>query len=195
MSGSINDFKSSFKTDIARPNRFDVTIPIPLSLITYVSDARNLAFRCDSAQLPGRSFETTERKLGSAPTEKFPYHTNYQESTLTFILSDNMNEKLFFDAWLELMNPTSNFNFQYKSNYATDISINQYDVSGQLTYSVVLQEAFPIDMNQLDMDWSADGHHKLAVVFCYKQWRNNSLQALGSNILNAGISGLISGGL
>ena len=193
MSGSINDFKSSFKTDIARPNRFDVTIPIPLSLITYVSDGRNLSFRCDTAQLPGRSFETTERKLGSAPTEKFPYHTNYQESTLTFILSDDMNEKLFFDAWLELMNPTSNFNFQYKSNYSTDISINQYDVSGQLTYSVVLQEAFPIDMNQLDMDWSADGHHKLAVVFCYKQWKNNSLQALGSNILNAGISGLISG--
>ena len=192
MAGGINNFKSSFNVDLARPSKFDVSIPIPLSLAPQITTARNLTFRCESAQLPGRTFETTVKKIGSAPVEKFPYHTNYMETTFTFIVSDDMNEKIFFDTWMDLINPTSNFNFQYKSNYAVDISVNQYDVAGNLTYAGVLQEAFPVDVNQLDLDWGTDSYHKLAVVFCYRQWSNNKVSALGQNVLTAGLSGLIS---
>jgi hypothetical protein len=191
MAGNISNFKSSFNVDVARPSRFDVTVPIPLSLATYITTARNLTFRCESAQLPGRSFETTLKKMGSAPVEKFPYATNYQETTMTFIVSDDMNEKIFFDSWMELMNPSTNFNYQYKSNYAVDISVNQYDVQGNLTYAGVLQEAFPLDVNQLDLDWSSDGYHKLAVVFCYKQWNNQTVSSLTRNILTTGLSSIL----
>jgi hypothetical protein len=114
MAGNINEFKSSFKADVARPSKFDVTIPIPLSLGFYISSARQLTMRCEATQLPGRTFETAVKKIGSAPVEKFPYHTNYNEVSMTFIVSDDMNEKIFFDAWMELMNPTTDFNFQYK---------------------------------------------------------------------------------
>jgi hypothetical protein len=191
MAGNINDFKSSFNLDIARPARFDITIPIPLSLAFYISSARNLTYRCETAQLPGRTFETTPKKLGSAPVEYFPYHTNYQQSTMNFILSDDMNEKIFFDAWMELINPTTDFNFQYKANYAVDISVNQYDVQGNLTYSGVLEEAYPIDVNQLDMDWSTDGYHKLAVVFVYKKWHNDTVSSLLQNIKTGLLTGVI----
>lgn len=193
MAGNLNEFKSSFKVDVARPSRFDVTIPIPLSLGFYISSARNLTYRCESAQLPGRTFETTPKKMGSAPTEYFPYHTNYQQTAMTFIVSDDMNEKIFFDAWMELINPTTDFNFQYKSNYAVDISVNQYDVNGNLTYSGVLQEAFPVDVNQLDMDWSTDAYHKLAVVFVYKQWNNNTVSGLINDLKTTGLTSLVSG--
>lgn len=191
MAGSINEFKSSFNTDIARPSKFDVTIPIPIALATYITTGRNLSLRCESVDMPGRTFATVEKKMGSAPIEKFPYQTQYNESTFTFIVSDNMNEKIFFDAWMELINPTTNFNFQYKSNYAVDVSINQYDVTNSLTYAAVLREAYPLAINQLDMEWSSDGYHKLAVVFAYKQWNNNTVSALGQSITNAAITGLI----
>jgi hypothetical protein len=191
MAGSINDFKSSFSTDLARPNRFDVTVPVPLVLIPYVTNARNLSFRCESAAMPGRTFATAEKKLGSAPIERFPYQTTYNEATLTFIVSDNMQEKIFFDAWQELINPTTDFNFQYKANYAVDVSINQYDVTNNLTYSAVLREAFPIAINQLDMDWSTDSFHKLAVVFAYKQWNNNTVSSLGQSVVQGVLSGLL----
>ena len=191
MAGSINDFRSSFSKDVARPSRFDVTIPIPLSLGFYISSARNLTYRCEMTTLPGRTFETLDKKIGSAPIEKFPYHTNYQDVTMEFIVSDDMNEKIFFDAWMDLINPSSNYNFQYKSNYAVDVSINQYDVQGNLTYAGVLQEAWPIDVNQLDMDWSTDSYHKLSVVFCYRQWSNTIVSSLGKNLLTTGLTGLI----
>jgi hypothetical protein len=191
MPGTMNDFIGSFNVDIARPSKFDVTIPIPLALANYITSARNLTYRCEMTQLPGRVFETTEKKIGSAPVEKFPYHTNYQDVTMEFIVSDDMNEKIFFDAWMELINPTSNFNFQYKSNYAVDININQYDLEGNLTYAGVLQEAWPCDVNQLDLDWSTDSYHKLAVVFCYRQWSNNTVSNLGKNIITSGLSGIL----
>jgi len=191
MAGSINDFKSSFKTDVARPAKFDVTIPVPLVLSPYITNGRNLSYRCEAAELPGRTFETAEKKLGSAPVEKFPYRTNFTEVTLTFIVSDDMNEKIFFDLWMELINPSTNFNFQYKANYAVDVSINQYDVTNNLTYAAVLREAFPLAINQLDMDWTSDGYHKLAVVFAYKQWNNNTVQSLGQNLAQGALSGLV----
>jgi hypothetical protein len=52
-------------------------------------------------------------------------------------------------------------------------------------------------MNQMDLDWSSDGHHKLIVTFAYTYWKNNSLQALGMEMLDSAIGSLTSslGGL
>jgi hypothetical protein len=191
MSGSINSFLQSFNTELARPSKFDVIVPVPLALSFYLSTGRKLSMRCEATQLPGRSFETTVKKMGSAPVEKFPYHTMYNEVTLNFIVSDDMKEKVFFDAWMELINPTTDYNFQYKGNYAVDVSINQYDVENKLTYSAILHEAFPIDVNQLDLDWSADGFHKLAVVFTFKQWQNNTVSSLVDRIKTGALTGLV----
>ena len=191
MAGTINDFRSSFDIDLAKPSRFDVTIPIPLSLGFLISSARSLSFRCESAQLPGRTFETATKKMGSAPVEYFPYHTNYQMSTMTFIVTSDMNEKVFFDSWMELINPTTDYNFQYKNNYAVDISVNQYNGQNKLTYSCNLVEAFPIDVNQLDLDWSNQDRHKLTIVFAYTRWQNNKVSAVLQNLGTSLITGVV----
>jgi hypothetical protein len=192
MAGTIDQFRASFSTDLARPSRFDVNIPIPVALGFNITTGRSLNMRCEAAQLPGRTIETTTKKLGSAPIEKFPIHTNYNEITLDFIVSDNMNEKIFFDAWMELINPTTDFNMQYKNNYAVDILINQYDVTNKLTYSANMIEAFPIDVNQMDLNWSSvDSVHKLSVVFAYKQWQNNTVSSLIQQIKNSALTGIV----
>ena len=113
MQANINDFRSSFVGELARPSRFDVSVPIPLSLLPYIKTSRTLSYRCMNANLPGRTFATTEQKT-YGPTEKFPYLTTYNDITLTFIVTDAMAEKLFFDAWLEYVNPSYNNNFAYK---------------------------------------------------------------------------------
>ena len=190
MSGSIAQFKSNFKTDLARPNRFDVDIPVPLVLAPYLSTSRNLKFRCENAEIPGKTLATTQRKIGSAPVEKQPYQTNYTETELTFMVSDDMRERIFFEGWFEAINSTTNYNFKYKSDYAVDISINQYNLANELSYNVVLREAYPIAMNQMDLDWSADGYHKLAVTFAFTEWYNNTSSAIGKNIISQALSGL-----
>lgn len=164
MAGSINEFKSSFTKDVARPNKFDVSIPVPLTMIPYLSSAKNMNYRCEHAQLPGRTFATTEQKT-YGPIEKYPYLSTFTDIDLTFIVDDDMNQKVFMDAWLNYINPQYNNNFRFKSDYSTVITVNQYDVNNELSYSVNLYDAFPVSMNQLDLDWSTDGYHKLSVTF------------------------------
>ena len=196
MSRSITDFKSSFKGDLARSNRFDVDIPVPLTLIPYIKTSRNLVYRCENANLPGRTLATTEQKT-YGPVEKHPYLTTYNDIDFTFIVDDDMQQKVFFDAWLNYINPTYNYNMRYKENYATTITVNQYDVANKLSYTINLFDAYPISMNQLDLDWNGDGYHKLTVTFAYTYWKNNSLQSLGMELLDAGLDSVVSemGGL
>ena len=187
MAGSINDFKSSFKNDLARPNRFEVDIPVPLTLLPYIGTSRELKYRCENANLPGRTLATMEQKT-YGPIEKFPYLSTYNDIDLTFIVDGDMSQKVFFDAWLNYINPLFNNNFRYKSDYSTDLRVTQFDLKNEATYSVDLYEAFPISINQMDLDWSQnDSYHKLTVTFAYTKWKNNSLQALAMEFLDSAI--------
>ena len=122
---------------------------------------------------------------------------NHEPAGIAFIVDDDMQQKVFFDAWLNYINPQYNYNFRYKGDYVTTVTINQYDVTGELSYSVDLIDAYPISMNQMDLDWASDGYHKLSVTFAYTYWQNNSLQALGMELVDMGINAVtsIAGGL
>lgn len=175
MAGNLAEFKSSFKSDLSRSNKFDVIVNLPISLFLAVPmSQRQLTYRCEVSQLPGRTFATADRKT-YGPIEKLPYLTTYNDIDLTFMVDDDMTTKYMFDSWLDLVNPKMSNNFNYKDTYATSLLINQYDVTNQKVYSVELVDAFPISMNQLDLDWSNDGFHKLTVTFAYTKWYNNSI--------------------
>jgi hypothetical protein len=103
-----------------------------------------------------------------------------------------MQQKILFDAWLNFINPLYNNNIRYKQEYATILTINQYDVTNKLSYSCNLYDAFPVSVNQMDLDWSGDGYHKLNVTFAYTYWQNNSIQALGMQFVDAGIAAISS---
>ena len=64
----FQEFKNSFKTDLARPNRFEVNITTQVSYGGIQS--RELRLRCETAELPSRTYATTEQKFGSNPIEK-----------------------------------------------------------------------------------------------------------------------------
>jgi hypothetical protein len=166
----LQNFISSFTSDLARPNRFEVFLNLPPSVSQAANfNTEDLRYRCETAQLPGRTFDTIEQKT-YGPIEKFPNLTTYTDIDLSFIVEDNMNVKEVFDLWLEFINYKGNNNFYYKSEYAADIKIAQYTVANELAYSVRLIDAFPISMNQMDLDWSSDGYHKLNVTFAYTYW-------------------------
>ena len=178
---SLSDFKSSFSGDVARQNRFAVLIPIPQN-VTKNDDgtSRTLSLRCETAQLPGRTFATTEQKT-YGPVEKHPYLTTYTDIDLTLIVEDKMQQKRLFDMWLDMVNPISTNDFKYRRDYETAITINQYDVYDNLTYAVTLYEAYPISMNQLDLDWSSEGYHKLVVTFAYTYWKRQPIASVTVN--------------
>lgn len=168
--GSISSFLSSFTEELARPNHFDVLITMPPALSGASDFSKNsLVYRCESTELPGRSLQTSGMKVYGVE-EKFPYLTSYSDINLTFIVADNMQEKKVFDRWIDYIHPTSTYNFKYKKEYATDLVITQYNLKKQPSYEVRLKEAYPIAVSGLDLNWGADGYHKLPVTFSFTSW-------------------------
>ena len=182
MPGSIADFKASFNKDLARSNKFDVYIPVPIGMIPFIGTSRKLNLRCESALLPGRNLETTSMKIYGV-NELFPVATTYDNATLTFLVGDDMKEKTFFDSWLNWIQPTVTYDTKYKADYAVIIRINQYDVQNRLSLSIDLIDAYPIAVNQMDLDWASDAIHKVSVTFAYTNWRNNDVDALATEYL------------
>jgi len=171
MPYNITSFINSFTDDIAKPNRFEVIITVPPSIGVDTNYGRQLALRCESADLPSRSLSLVDQKFGSNPIERHAINSYYGASTLNFIVSGDMSERIFFDNWLEYINPTDTFNLNYRDTYVTPITINQYDNQNNLVYAIELVDAFPTSVNQLDLDWSQDGHLKLAINIEYRYWR------------------------
>lgn len=170
--GSISNFLSSFTEELARPNHFDVTINMPTALSGANDFAKSYTFRCESTELPGRSLQTTAMKVYGVE-EKFPYLTSYSDINLTFIVLDKMLEKRVFDRWINYIHPTSTYNFKYKETYAKDLIITQYNLKKEPSYQVKLKDAYPIAVGGLDLNWSADGYHKLTVTFAYTSWEED----------------------
>jgi len=175
MAYSINEFISSFNTELARPDKFDVEIIMPGGMQQYFADGSQiLSLRCEKAQLPSRTFLTAEQKI-YGPVEKYPYMSTYNDLQLEFVVSGNMYEKAFFDGWMEWINPLNTHNYQYKDQYTGLITVKQYDLQNNTTMQVGFIDAYPIAVNQLDLDWSqTNAQHKLIVVFAYTYWVNNT---------------------
>ncbi len=169
MSLSIDRIVSSFRGDFARPNRFQVFFPLPEGLYSLGNSQDILTFRCENAQIPGRTLATTEQRT-YGPIEKLPYLTTYNDLDVTLIVDSNMIQKRLFDAWMQLINPSFTNNFTYRDTYCTDITVKQYDVTDKVTYEVKFIDSYPISINQMDLDWSSEGYHKLNATFAYTRW-------------------------
>lgn len=180
---NVQDFLDGFMSDGARPCNFFVDIYVPTLFSPKVAvNTRKLSFRCEAAELPSRTFSLVDQKT-YGPIEQYPIQNAFDKINLTFLCSDNLEEKIFFDNWMDYISPSKSeyapdgwFNFKYKSDYATKIEINQVDNTNVTTsYRATLVDAFPVSTNQLGLDWSnVNTIHRLVVTFAYRYCLNPS---------------------
>lgn len=136
--------------------------------------SRYLALQCESAEIPGKTFATADVKI-YGPTFKVPYQTQYADTTLTFLCTNEFYERKLFDRWMEAIMPTDTNNLRFpkgeKSRYLTNIKIIQYDEFIRQIYAVELMDAFPIGVAPQTLSWSEDGFHRLSIQFGYQKYR------------------------
>jgi hypothetical protein len=157
--------------------------------------SRYLALQCETAELPGKTLQTADAKV-YGPTYKIPYQTQYQETTLTFLCTNDFYERKLFEKWLLAIMPsdTNNLRFanDYENNtrYLTNITIMQYNESVKQVFAVELQDAFPIGMASQQLSWSDDNLHRLSVQFSYRKYRpiyegNTDVQQILNTLLGS----------
>jgi hypothetical protein len=135
---------------------------------------RYLALQCESAELPGRTTATADVKI-YGPTFKVPYQTQYTDTTLTFLCTNDFYERKLFDRWMEAIHPSDTNNVRFpkgqQSRYLTNIKIIQYDEFIKRIFAVELIDAFPIGIAPQTLSWSEDGFHRLSIQFAYQRYR------------------------
>ena len=138
------------------------------------SMSRNLALQCEAAELPGKTLTTADVKI-YGPTFKVPYQTQYGDTSLTFLCTNEFYERKLFDRWMEAIHPSDTNNLRFpkgdKTRYMTNIKIIQYDDFIKQIYAVELIDAFPIGVAPQSLSWADDGFHRLVISFAYQKYR------------------------
>lgn len=146
----------------------------------------------EEASLPGRQFATTDHTMYGTRV-KMPYGVVYDDLTLTFICSNNMLERYYFDEWQRCVSDPTNNYFNYYDDYVSDIQIMKLRPDGTSnglpTYLMTIEEAYPIAIQTQELSYSSDSYMKLSVQFAYRRWRN-----VVDRIVGGGLSGVASGG-
>jgi hypothetical protein len=144
------------------------------SKTSNASMSRNLALQCEAAELPGKTMTTADVKI-YGPTFKVPYQTQYSDTSLTFLCTNEFYERKLFDRWMEAIHPSDTNNLRYpkgdKTRYMTNIKIIQYDDFIKQIYAVELIDAFPIGVAPQSLSWADDGFHRLSISFAYQKYR------------------------
>lgn len=140
---------------------------------------RDLMYMCESVEYPGRGFDVTQIRY-YGPSQVFPNNTMYNTANMQFICRTNSPERAFFDDWMDVINPTTSFNFEYASNYYCTIQIYQLAEyaagTGQglkqplPTYGFRLNKAWPTLVAPQQVTWADQDILRLQVTFAYKYW-------------------------
>ena len=183
MTFNVNNLVSSInKTGVAKSSHFEVQI----TGVGDTGDEELLMARADTAEIPGRSLMTADHKfLNYGPMSKVPYGGQvYTDLTISFIVSEDLREKEYFEYWQDRIVNTgafdeggggryvmSKFNTKYFDEYLGTIVVRQYGSSGDLRSIYTLQEAYPLIINPITLSWGSDEITKLSVTFTYRNYR------------------------
>jgi hypothetical protein len=199
---SMLDFRSASHKygGLAKSCRFVVLIKPSGSLLAVgnnVQFSRELTYMCEIAEIPGRSFLNVDLRY-YGPNHKLPFQSQYEDLNLTFLCRNDFLERQFFDNWMELINPTTTFDFNYRDDYRAEIDIYQYndtyvqnyDTVNQIstdpsaspiaTYRTTIYNAYPILVNPQPMTWADDQFQRLIISFTYTHWNRKGIDVQSS---------------
>lgn len=212
MSFNINQFKSTVDSlGIMRTNKFLVDFPVPRKIAGTVPQAaggRNLSLYCKAAPLPGLGILTQDiYRYGMGPIERRPYGVVVNDIMFQFYVDGENMIRNWFRNWVRLiLNPDSTngvtskwaqtgqswYEFSYKEDYAVDIRITTFDQEGFPVISIVLVEAYPNFIGDIQQDWQEKHQHMIMpVAFTFRDWYEEPQLGLGSrNQLQRAINSL-----
>ena len=174
---------------VAKTSDFEVRINPPEKLARVTEMTRELSFRADTVEIPGRTAMTIDHRFSNnGPINKVPYAQLYPDVTITFLLSDDLGEKKYMELWQSKMLDTTpsngvaagqlykhtGFNVKYFDDYKSTINIKQYDRTGLEQNEIILIDAYPIIINGIQMGWGDDSIAKLSVQFALRYYEIKS---------------------
>jgi len=192
MAFNINRFTAAINdTGAARADFFEVRFTgLPLGL--GIRDTQNLSLRAEQVTVPQRAVTPIEYRDYGVPY-KIGGIPNYIEIDMTFILSDDLQEREFFMAWQDLITGQhrrkngisrgKEFDIGYFDDYkCSGIEILHFTgkLDDELTpsHSIKLIDAYPLNVATLSRTWAQPEILKQQVTFTYRYFTEETLTSL-----------------
>ena len=175
-------------------NKFIVTINKPQIFQSSALDAI-FKFRASSIKIPGVTLDLTPTfRYGVGPAQKMPKNVVFNDISITFIEMENAYIWNKFASWLNEIFDFSDrglssykYTTQYKQYYVSPtIEIAIYSNDGELANTIVLKEAYPVSLNDVNLSWNENTLMNINVNFTFKEWYYKGIDRV--SIFNSGLT-------
>jgi hypothetical protein len=178
MSFNITKFGAELSSDgFSNLSHFLIRVGQPKGMLgTRYDIAEWLSYRIKSATLPGRSVRALEY-FTYGPEQKIGGAGSYTDVQMQVICSSRHKERDFFLDWQDIIignhrkqvgYTTTMFDQGYYSNYISRVEIDVFDETGKVTKTVVLEEAYPNNIGDIQYDWGTSEHASFSVSWSYR---------------------------
>jgi hypothetical protein len=175
--GNVSDFQSLYRTGWFKLTRFAVRFNLPpifsgreLFDQRLTDVPRDLTFLCEAAEVTGRGLQTMDVRY-YGPSMKYPFNSQYNDLNVTILCRKEMKEKKFFDYWLNKINPTSTYDFNFLSEYSSDLDIYVYGEDMESNYHQTCLRAYPLNVAPIQTNWAEENIGRLTVTFTFQRFK------------------------
>jgi len=179
---SVANFSSKIASSgLASPNKFEVDF-------THIPGQNDrgareqLSLMCDQCSLAGRDVQAI-LDLQYGIRRQVVYNApSYTPLSLSFICTDNMNEKRILDKWNnKCVSTTGNFNVAYYNDYIGHLDVYVLDRSGKhRTYHMHYHEVYPKTVTAVELNHgTTNASLRVTAEIQYAYWSTSDIWAPG----------------
>jgi len=179
----VGKFSSKIASSgLASPNKFEVVFTrIPVE-VKGVDPTTQLSIMCDQCSLAGRDVQA-QLDLQYGIRRQVVYNAPaYTPLSLSFICTDNMNEKRILDVWNnKCVNTTGNFHVAYYDDYVGHLDVFVLDRSGKKrTYHMHYHEVYPKTVTAVELNHgTTKAALRVTAEIQYAYWSTGDIWAPG----------------
>jgi hypothetical protein len=156
--------------------------------------SEGMRFRIEAVNMPGRQLQTLDQNY-YGPVRRVPFRFSSQPVTLSVILSKDMREREVFMKWQDFFTGhyrtnagrgtmPGMFDGKYYNDGIGTIDIIQYSYPNnnggygfyfqsdgndyEVQNVITLEEAYPVNVNDIQLSWNDEGYGKLQVEIQYR---------------------------
>lgn len=171
---NIRNFQSALSSrGVARPTHYYVEIVPPRIMqsdaAATAGKLNRIGMFCERIQIPGRIINTTKHMIYGVE-RSMPYGVQYQELPTSFICTDDMEARNFFDQWHSTMINMKDNTFQYYDDYVAEMRILKVNSMNNIASVYVLTEVFPSIITPQNLAYDSKEYLRLEVSFSYYNW-------------------------
>ncbi len=161
----------------------------PVANFDTLQDIHSLVhLYAEQANIPGVMIGVAPiRRYGYGPMENKPFAPLFNDAQMVFRCDSNATMWMYLQAWARLVinyenNKTTSartgiganqhpYELSYKDDYATDISVRNYNEQGDKVLTTVLRGAYPMAVGDIPLSWETSKTYvKVPVTFTYMDW-------------------------